>query len=198
GNKSGQTRFRGAIAPRKQFPGTARGTTPFLPGLRCHARKKTHARTTQPALQTTTSAHHTAAGWPPCSSPLWGSCTSKARACPRRAIVHNHSQMRCATYARFSPGENQREASIHDQLRKCRDYADSKGWTILSEHIYSDQHMSGAGIDRPGLNRLLECAFRKGQAAFDVVLVDDTSRLSRVLADAIRISQRLRFEGIRL
>ena len=112
--------------------------------------------------------------------------------------MHNHSQMRCATYARFSPGENQREASIHDQLRKCRDYADSKGWTILSEHIYSDQHMSGAGIDRPGLNRLLECAFRKGQAAFDVVLVDDTSRLSRDLADAIRISQRLRFEGIRL
>jgi DNA invertase Pin-like site-specific DNA recombinase len=58
--------------------------------------------------------------------------------------------------------------------------------------------MSGAGIDRSGLNKLLESAFRKGQTAFDVVLVDDTSRLSRDLADAIRISQRLRFEGVRL
>jgi site-specific DNA recombinase len=105
--------------------------------------------------------------------------------------------MRCAAYARFS-SDNQREASINDQLRKCREYAEGKGWNVLLEHVYLDEAVSGAGTDRPGLNRLLDVAFAKGKRAFDVILVDDTSRLSRSLADSVRISERLKFEGIRL
>ena len=111
--------------------------------------------------------------------------------------MDNQVKMRCAIYARYS-SDNQRETSLDDQIRKCREFADSKGWQVLQQHIYRDQALSGAGLDRPGLNALLDLAFRQSKAAFDVVLVDDTSRLSRDLADAVRLSQRLRFEGIRL
>jgi len=105
--------------------------------------------------------------------------------------------MQCAAYARYS-SDNQREASIIDQLRKCREYAEARGWIILTEHVYVDEAVSGAGIDRPGLNRLLNVAFQYGAHAFDAILVDDTSRLSRSLADTVRITERLKFEGIRL
>jgi len=43
--------------------------------------------------------------------------------------------------------------------------------------------------------KLLECA-RSSPRPFDAVLVDDTSRLSRNLADAARIFERLNFTGI--
>ena len=49
--------------------------------------------------------------------------------------------MKVAIYARYS-SDNQREASIADQFRICREYAKRKGWKIAQE--YSDHAMSGA------------------------------------------------------
>jgi DNA invertase Pin-like site-specific DNA recombinase len=37
--------------------------------------------------------------------------------------------LRAAVYARYS-SDNQREASIEDQLEVCRRYADRQGWTV--------------------------------------------------------------------
>src|SRR5687768_3078849 len=83
--------------------------------------------------------------------------------------------MRAAIYARFS-SENQREQSIEDQVRVCRDFARRDGITVLDEHIYFDEAQSGAIRARPGLEALKKAAEAK---QFDVVLVDDSSRLSR-------------------
>jgi len=60
---------------------------------------------------------------------------------------------RCAIYARFS-SDKQSAASIHDQVRKCREYAQAHGWEILDGHIYSDEAISGATAERAGLKRL--------------------------------------------
>jgi DNA invertase Pin-like site-specific DNA recombinase len=87
--------------------------------------------------------------------------------------------------------------SIEDQLRKCQEFADHQSWQILTEHCYSDQAISGATDKRIGLQNLLEAATSAAHP-FDVVLVDDTSRLSRKLIDSLRISERLRFAGVRL
>ncbi len=38
--------------------------------------------------------------------------------------------MKVALYARYS-SDNQREASIEDQLRLCRAYAETQGWTVI-------------------------------------------------------------------
>jgi len=82
--------------------------------------------------------------------------------------------MRAAVYARFS-SENQREQSIEDQVRVCREFAKRDGITILDEHVYFDEAQSGAIRARPGLEALKRAAEEK---QFEAVLVDDSSRLS--------------------
>ena len=105
-------------------------------------------------------------------------------------------KFRCAAYARYS-SDRQSPASIDDQLRKCREYAERQGWDLLEPHVYRDEALSGAGADRPGLTRMLEAASRS-ERPFDILLIDDTSRLSRTLSDAVRIVETLTFRGFRV
>jgi DNA invertase Pin-like site-specific DNA recombinase len=83
--------------------------------------------------------------------------------------------MRAAIYARFS-SENQREQSIEDQVRVCREFAKRDGITVVETHIYFDEAQSGSIRARPGLEALKKAAEDK---QFEAVLVDDSSRLSR-------------------
>jgi site-specific DNA recombinase len=106
------------------------------------------------------------------------------------------SRLRCAIYARYST-DKQNPLSIADQVRKCREFAQVQAWDVLDEHIYSDEAVSGATDGRFGLRRLLEAATSSAKP-FGVVLVDDTSRLSRKLADSLRIFEQLRFSDVRL
>jgi site-specific DNA recombinase len=101
-----------------------------------------------------------------------------------------------AMYARFS-SEKQSPLSIEDQVRKCREYAEPRGWLVLDSHVYSDEAISGATDDRFGLRRMLAAATSK-EKPFDVVLVDDTSRISRTLKDSFTIHDELRFACVRL
>ena len=104
--------------------------------------------------------------------------------------------LRCACYARFS-SDRQSPTSISDQLRKCREYAKHQCWTVLEEHIYTDQAVSGAALERSGLKELLLAATSEGHP-FDCILIDDSSRLTRKLADALNLYERLTFAGIRV
>ena len=105
--------------------------------------------------------------------------------------------MRAAIYARYS-SDLQRETSIDDQIAVARDYADRQGWTVADADIYRDRGVSGASLDgRPGIAALLTAA-ATAPPAFEVVLVDDTSRLARDTADAIRVVQQLTFCGVRV
>ncbi len=83
--------------------------------------------------------------------------------------------MRAAVYARFS-SENQREQSIEDQVRVCKQFAIRDGIEVLDDHIYFDEAQSGSLRARPGLEALKKAAEDR---QFDAVLVDDSSRLSR-------------------
>ncbi|HEX2670917.1 MAG TPA: recombinase family protein, partial [Polyangiaceae bacterium] len=83
--------------------------------------------------------------------------------------------MRAAIYARFS-SENQREQSIEDQIRVCREFAKRDGITVVETHVYADEAQSGSIRARPGLEALKKAAEDK---QFEAVLVDDSSRLSR-------------------
>ena len=57
-------------------------------------------------------------------------------------------KLRCAAYARYS-SDRQSHASIEDQLRMCRDFADRHGWELLEEYIYLDEAISGAARTDP-------------------------------------------------
>jgi DNA invertase Pin-like site-specific DNA recombinase len=100
--------------------------------------------------------------------------------------------MRAVIYARYS-SENQREASIEDQIRLARAHIEDRGWTFL--HAYNDRAISGASALRPGYQRLLAHA-RAGQ--FDVVVAEALDRLSRDQEDVAALYKRLSFAGIRI
>ena len=100
--------------------------------------------------------------------------------------------MHAALYARFS-SDRQREASIEDQFRNCEQFASRNDFDIIDR--FKDCAMSGASIDRPGYQSLLANAESK---KFDVLLVDDLSRLSRDQIEVERLRRKFQFWGIRL
>ena len=100
--------------------------------------------------------------------------------------------MHVALYARYS-SEHQRDASIADQFRTCEQYAQSQSWTV--SHRYEDKAFTGSRADRPGYQQMLQAAQAR---RFDVLLVDDLSRLTRDEAESIQLRRRLAFWGIRL
>ncbi|WP_226689384.1 recombinase family protein [Ruegeria arenilitoris] len=97
---------------------------------------------------------------------------------------------RVAIYARFS-SQMQRDASIDDQMRLCRERAEREGWTVID--AYSDRAVSGASMLRPGLQALFH-ATQEGQ--FDLILAEALDRLSRDQADIAAIFKRLNFAGV--
>ncbi|WP_209882469.1 recombinase family protein [Azospirillum soli] len=100
--------------------------------------------------------------------------------------------MRAVIYARYS-SDQQREASIADQIEVCRRYAERQGWAVV-EH-YTDAALSGASRHRPAFQKLLRDA---GQRRFEVVLCEAIDRLGRRLADTADLQDRLAFHGVRL
>jgi site-specific DNA recombinase len=111
-------------------------------------------------------------------------------------MEQHESETICAIYARYS-SEQQRPASIDDQIRKCCEYAERNGWRVDPRHFYTDEALSGVGSDRPGFSALLRTALNKPRS-FTLILVDDTSRLSRSLVEAVKLQQQMTFEGIRI
>ena len=55
---------------------------------------------------------------------------------------------RAVIYARYS-SNNQRDASIEDQVRLCEEFVVSSGWTTSG--VFSDVALSGANLLRPGI-----------------------------------------------
>jgi site-specific DNA recombinase len=108
--------------------------------------------------------------------------------------MDNSQPMRYTIYARYS-SDLQRPSSIADQIRKCDKFAQAQGWT--RDGVYSDQAISGVSTQRPELQRMLAAAF-SAHRPFDVILVDDTSRISRSLSDAVQLFEKLRFAGLRV
>ena len=100
--------------------------------------------------------------------------------------------IRAAIYARFS-SQMQSEASIEDQLRICRERAAREGWTVTEE--FSDMAISGASMQRPGVQRLLDEASR---GCFDIIIAEALDRLSRDQADVATLFKRLSFHGVRI
>ncbi len=100
--------------------------------------------------------------------------------------------MRIALYARYST-EMQREASIDDQFRNCEKHLNGNGWKVTNR--FKDEAMSGSTDDRPGYQKLIRAAESK---SFDILLVDDLSRLSRDEIELKQTIRRFRFWGIRI
>ena len=101
--------------------------------------------------------------------------------------------MRAGLYARYSVSDNQRDATIEDQLRLCREHAQRQGWLVVDS--YSDRAISGASLVRPGVQKLIADA---GRGRFDVILTESLDRLSRDLEDAAGLFKKMAFAGIKI
>ena len=110
--------------------------------------------------------------------------------------MDNCQPMRYAIYARYS-SDLQRQSSIEDQIRKCDEHGKAQGWVAAKDCIYTDEAISGVSTQRPGLQRMLAAAIAANHP-FDVILVDDTSRISRSLSDAVQLFEKLRIAGLRV
>ena len=100
--------------------------------------------------------------------------------------------MKVAIYARYS-SENQRDASIADQFRVCREFAQRQGWHV--EREYSDHAVSGATLMRPGFQAMMREALRK---KFDIVMAEALDRFSRDQEDTAGLFKRLTFAGVNI
>ena len=84
--------------------------------------------------------------------------------------------MRVAVYARVSTQRQAQTQSIEQQLERLTEFARSKEWTLLDEHIFRDDGYSGGSLNRPGLDRLRDAV---RLAELDCVLVTAPDRLAR-------------------
>ncbi len=93
-------------------------------------------------------------------------------------------------YARYS-SDKQREASIEDQIRVCREYCDSEKIAIVRE--YADYAITGKTDDRPQFRQMIANA---PEAELVVVYMFD--RFSRNRYDSATYKQMLRDCGVRV
>ena len=100
--------------------------------------------------------------------------------------------MRAVIYARYS-SDLQREESIEDQVRLCRQRAANEDWDV--NHTYSDRASSGSSRFRPAYQDLLNDARAR---KFDIVVAEALDRLSRDQEDVANLFKTLTFAGIRL
>lgn len=99
-----------------------------------------------------------------------------------------------AIYARFSSAR-QRETSIEDQVRRCREFIAQSGGDPSTAQVFSDFAVSGASLDRPGFEALMQAVDDRRVGA---IVTEDLSRISRDFADSAHIFKRLQFVEVPL
>ncbi len=104
--------------------------------------------------------------------------------------------MNAVIYARYSPGPNQTENSIHAQLHACREYAKARGYSIV--HEYVDEAVSGRASEtksRQNYQRMLREA-KTGK--FGAILAHKYDRLARTLSEHVSLDARMHGIGVDL
>lgn len=96
-------------------------------------------------------------------------------------------QYDCAAYMRFS-SDQQNTASIADQLRVCRDFAERLGLKIPPDLEFADEAVSGTKLHRAGLDAMLNAAEKK---KLQVLIVHSLSRLAREMVITLPMLKKL-------
>jgi site-specific DNA recombinase len=104
---------------------------------------------------------------------------------------------RCAIYARCASESRTSDSnSIAEQICRCREYAEKQRWKIIRESVEADVAVSGVSfVRRNALKNLMAKAQQRPQP-FDLLLIADTSRLSRNLSDCLYILKHFEKNGV--
>ena len=101
---------------------------------------------------------------------------------------------RAVAYARFS-SENQRDESIHAQVRAIREYADKNNIEIVK--IFSDRAKSATSANRPEFQNMIKFC-ETDNTGITMVCVHKLDRFSRDKYDSAMYKQKLKAKGIRV
>src|SRR6059036_117292 len=108
--------------------------------------------------------------------------------------------MIAAIYARKSTEQHDvsaQDRSVARQIEHAQAYAASKGWTVLEEHVYRDDGVSGAEFEkRPGLVRLMNAL--RPQPPFQILVMSEESRLGREQIETAYALKQLVTAGVRV
>ncbi len=102
-----------------------------------------------------------------------------------------------AIYARYST-DGQRETSIDDQVRRCREVAEKSGYTVDEALIFTDAALTGtekAIHKRTGYHAMLAAW---DQHRFNALVVDEIPRLARDAVESAELLKRIEVSGVRL
>ena len=98
------------------------------------------------------------------------------------------SLKRAVIYTRFS-SDRQNETSTEAQVRACREYAASHGFTVLN--VYSDESISGKGSCTNKRDKYRAMLRDASNGKFDVILIHKYDRVARSLAEHVTLEQKL-------
>lgn len=102
-----------------------------------------------------------------------------------------------SAYGRYSAGHGQRETSIEDQLRRCRQVADREGLSLDENFVFADYAVTGKAegmAKRTQYRRLLDALEAR---ECSVVIVDEISRLTRHVLEGGRLMDLVDEMGVR-
>jgi site-specific DNA recombinase len=100
-----------------------------------------------------------------------------------------------AIYARVSTTQQEKEATIESQIAALQEYASQQGYKLDPKHQFIDQAVSGARLNRPGLDRLRDLA---SEQHFKVVLCLSPDRLARQYVYQRLILDELATAGVKM
>jgi site-specific DNA recombinase len=108
--------------------------------------------------------------------------------------VAENAPKRCAIYTRKSTSQGlEREFNSLDAQREaCEQYVASRGWLALPQR-YDDGGFTGANLERPGFQQLLQDI---DAGKIDLVVVYKVDRLSRSLLDFAQVMHRFDQAGV--
>jgi site-specific DNA recombinase len=103
--------------------------------------------------------------------------------------------MQVALYARVSTSHQEKTDTIESQLAALHAYVAAHDHTVLPEHIFLDNGVSGSRLDRPALDRLRDQA-RLGD--FEAVIILSPARLARSYPHQWLLLEEFKKEGCRV
>ncbi|MBR2047096.1 MAG: recombinase family protein [Oscillospiraceae bacterium] len=95
-------------------------------------------------------------------------------------------------YARYS-SHAQRDVSIEQQIRACRQFAERQGIRIV--HVYEDRALTGTSDKRPGFQKMIQDAKTAG---WSYVVVYTLDRFARDRYDSAVYKRKLKTAGVRV
>ena len=100
-----------------------------------------------------------------------------------------------ALYARVSTQHQEEEATISSQVAAIEEYANSQGYALRKDLYFLDEAVSGAKLDRPGLDRLRDL---ESEGVYQVVICLSPDRLARVYTFQVLLLEEFRQAGLQI